>query len=216
METCFISKKSILPLQGEVGKMDPYVLEFKDPEDDKVLNDGAIGYCYSKHLASSVWAEFWGNRQRAHFVRNLGLSLISEIDQMSLWLNLNREIFILLYPFGVSVELPGIDVLEQGELKEGFRFVSRTREMNLHHLPIELAAEIKTALEEKGEYSLLTLAERLEIVDCFEHPQALATSKLVFDEELKIYWTGDSISSMCTFQFAVPEAVVKTLSEYLK
>lgn len=188
--------------------MDPYVLEFKDPEDDQAVKEGAVGYCYAKHLATSKWAGFWGDRQRSHFVRNLGLSLMAEIDGMTLWLNANREVFVLLFPYGVSMELPDLAALEKGESFENFRWVNRTRELNLHDLPGAIASDVKTALEKNGTYSMYTLAEQLGVVDCFLNPKALAASQLVFDEELKNYWMGNSISVMSTYQVAVPQTIV--------
>ena len=214
MDTCFISQKPILSLPGEVDKMDPYVLEFNNPEDDRAISENAVGYCYSRHLTGSDWAAFWGDRRRAHFGRNLSLELVIDSEEFTIWENPNRHAFTLLYLNGVAVELPDMQTLEDAPRVDGFRMISRRREMNIHQMPEPVAKEVMDRLAESGEYSLRDLAEKLDILDCYLHPELLADSKLILDDELKMYWTSDSLSALCNYQIAIPEAAVAALKDY--
>jgi hypothetical protein len=214
MEYCFISGKLIVDLIGEADNFPAYLLSSAsgNPLDAKAFTEKAFGNCYAKHLAESNWGAFWYSRTKDHFIKNLGLSLLGDIEGNILFLNPRTKTITWLQPLGISVEFPSLETIFKGKLKDGLRYIQRKSEMNIDGLDNALALEIQTGLKQAGEFSMHEIAQRLDVLDCFLRPELLHDAKLVFNKKLKRYWDDESISAECVYWIVMPEKVVEILA----
>ncbi len=213
MEHCFISGKLIIDLVGEVENFRPYLLSSTsgNPLDAKIIAQKAFGNCYAKHLATSAWATFWYEKSKDHFIKNLRLSLLGDVDGNFLYMNPRTMTITWLLPTGISVEFSSLETILKGKSKNGLRYIQRKSEMNMDGLDNALAVEIQTGLKQAGEFSMHEIAQRLDVLDCFLMPELLHDAKLVFNKKLKRYWDDESISADCVYWIVIPENVVEML-----
>jgi hypothetical protein len=208
MERCFISQKPILDIPGQVDSLQPYLL---GPDEIGLIPADAAGTCYIQELAASPYAEAWGAAVRRHFLRNIGLQVLGEVEGHLVLQNPRTKVVTIMLTCGASFDLPGQDALAKAVRKDGWAWIKRTIEYNLHDLEKSVAAEIQQALTSEGTYPLSRLAEHMGVSDCFRQPEVLAQSELVFNKQLKRYWDASSTSSDCTYVVVVPEAVLGLL-----
>lgn len=190
----------------------PYLLTSRNPEHSKILKENAFGVCYAKLLQQSSRAEFWGQRIPEHFARTLGLQLLAELASGNLYLNPRTKLATWVMPGGVSLDLPLKKDMNRGTRENELRYVKTIQETNLHDLPAPLASEIQAELSAKRGYTLHTLAEQLDVLDCFRHPEALQISRLLFDRSLKVYWNAAAISCILEYHVPIPEEIVQALN----
>ena len=209
MQGCFVSRKPILYIPGQVDSLEPYVL---GPDEFAHIPDEAVGTCYIHHLAVSPYAELWGTAVRRHFLQTIGLHILGEVAGHLVLQNPRTKVFTILLSCGASFDLPRQDALAKAVRKDGWAWITHIKEYNLHDLEKPIAAEIQAALRGQGTYPLSRLAVHLGVTDCFRQPEVLAQSELVFNKQLKRYWDACSSSSHCRYAILVPEAVLDLLT----
>lgn len=203
MEYCFVSRQPILDIPGQVDEFQPYLLG----PDDTALQE-AVGPCYILHLAASPYAALWGPKVLQHLTRTIGLVSLGKVEDHQVLLNPRSKVITVLLPSGATFDLPRRDQLLKAKRKDGWAWIERTIEYNLHDLEPAVASEIQQALVAEGSYALSRLAAHMGVSDSFRQPEVLAHARLVFDKSLKMYWDARSSSSNCTYALLVPEGVL--------
>ncbi len=195
MGKCFLSGKPVLALSGQFSYFDSYLLNSRE-ECDQARDK--TGYCYNLHLINSEWGVFWAQRFLRNLVEVKGYCFHREEgDFLSVRRTVRSDGHIDVCVFRKSDGLRFFFDSRKNKKKpkrgsDGLLFpVEKEYNLRLSGFP-GLPEEFQAALEKDGEYPLVRLAERINVLEDMIFPQALEGGKFKYDSELREDWSPRS------------------------